>query len=203
MGFAFSAAHALTLAALAFTPQVLQTVPQARQVAGLLQPLRAIVEIPTQIEAMIATPGVLVSADYYPIDMRFGPGLALDAVVVTDVESNSRLRGLRIQVSEDGRPNGRTEASFLDFDDVARLSHALGTMSSLVEKYQAQDSQRANDLSFWTAGGFRVATHQSGRVIRVIVTTGIVEPVGLPLTVPDLPSLKLAVDQALAILNTR
>ena len=177
MGLTFPSAHVLML--LAFVPGAMTAQsprPPAQQLARPLQP--ALIEPPTRIEALLATPGIVVAADYYPIDMRFGPGLAMDAVVVTDVDSQTRLRGLRVQVSEDGRPNGRTEASFLDFDEVTRLSRALGTMSTLISRY-SQDSQRATDLSFSTAGGFHLAIHETGRNVRVLVSTGLVEPIGI------------------------
>jgi len=192
MGLTFPPAHVLVFLALA----------QA-QTARPVPPATPLTEIPTRLEALLVSPSIVVVADYYPIDMRFGPGLALDAVVVTDADKQARQRGLRIQISEDGRPNGRTEASFMDFEDVVRLSRALQTMTDLALKYSGQDSQRATDLSFATPGGFRVAIHETGRVVRVIVSTGLLEPVGISLSVPDLLTLKQAVDSAIAILNVK
>ena len=42
--------------------------------------------IPTRIEALLATPNVVIVTDYYRIDMRFGPSMRIDAVVVEAVE---------------------------------------------------------------------------------------------------------------------
>src|SRR5436190_21185712 len=53
---------------------------------------------PTRVEALLATPNLVLVADYYRIDMRFGPSLRVDAVIVEAAESRTRVKGLRVQV---------------------------------------------------------------------------------------------------------
>src|SRR5215467_5074850 len=79
-------------------------------------------EIRTKLEGLVTRPGVLVAVDYYPIDMRFGPSLTLDAVVATEVGSPARERGLRIQVRGDAKPNAQEGVSYLDLDEAVSLS---------------------------------------------------------------------------------
>jgi hypothetical protein len=58
-------------------------------------------------------------------------------------------------------------------------------------------------LSFTTAGGFRLAIRQSARVPRAYLSTGLIDPVVTSIDVAELPTLKQAFDQALAILNSK
>lgn len=175
----------------------------AGQVSPLRRVVQPVVEVPrlTRIEALLATAGVVAVADYYPIDMRFGPGLAVDAVVASAVGTGSRLRGLRIQVNDDRRPNPREEFSYLDFDELAGLSRSLGTIVELTTKWTGRDAQRNTELSYVSNSGFRLAVHQSIRTQRVSAFTGFVEPVSTTIDVTDLPAFKDAIDQAMALLN--
>lgn len=90
-------------------------------------PLALAVEpiIPTRLEALLATSNLLLVVDSYRIDMRFGPNMRIDAVIVEDVESWTRVKGLRVQV-RDPDSRGRQEGtSFVDIDELTRLSRAL------------------------------------------------------------------------------
>jgi hypothetical protein len=159
--------------------------------------------IPTKIEALLATPNVVVVTDYYRIDMRFGPSMRVDAVVVETVDPSRRLRGVRVQV-RDNENRGRQEGtSFLDFDEVTRLSRALTSMADLAGKWTGQDDRQATELSFTSAGGFRLAIRQSARIPRAYLSTGLIDPVVTSIDVAELVILKQAFDQALAILNTK
>src|SRR3954471_1546720 len=78
--------------------------------------------IRTNIEGLLAMPDVALVTDFYPIDMRFGPNLRIDAVVVAQVDSPTRLRGLRVQVRDNDNRNRQEGTSFLDIDEIAKLS---------------------------------------------------------------------------------
>jgi hypothetical protein len=65
------------------------------------------------------------------------------------------------------------------------------------------DDQQATELSFTTTGGFRLAIRQSARVPRAYLSTGLIDPVVTSIDVAELPTLKQAFDQALAILNSK
>ncbi len=157
-------------------------------------------EIHTKIEALLATPNAVLTTDYYRIDMRFGPGVRIDAVVVTEIESQTRVRGLRVQVHADDPHGG---VSFLDLEEVANLSRALTSMSDLAAKWTGRDDRRATDLSFASASGFRVDIHEAGRLQKVVLTTGVRDPTSLSIDIQDLPGLRQAIDQALALLNSQ
>lgn len=159
--------------------------------------------IPTKIEALLATPNVVLVTDYYPIDMRFGPSMRIDAVVVAAAELQTRLRGLRVQVRDNENRSRQEGTSFLDIDEIARLSRALTSMAELAEKWTGQDDRQATELSFTSAGGFRLAIRQSARVPRAYLSTGLTDPVVTSIEVAELVTLKQAFDQALAILNSK
>lgn len=158
--------------------------------------------IPTRIEALLATPNLVLVADYYRIDMRFGPSMRIDAVIVEAVDSRTRLKGLRVQV-RDPESRGRQDGtSFIDIDELTRLTRGLTSMAELAEKW-THDDRQATELSFTTAGGFRLAIRQSARVPRAYLSTGLIDPVVTSIDLVELPTLRQAFDQALAILNSK
>jgi hypothetical protein len=75
-------------------------------------------------------------------------------------------------------------------------------MAELAEKW-THDDRQATELSFTTVGGFRLAIRQSARVPRAYLSTGLIDPVVTSIGVLELPTLKQAFDQALAILNSK
>ncbi len=189
------AALPLTLAASLPAPASAQ-LPEPRGLTVVVLP-----EIRTRIEALLATPNVLLAADYYRIDMRFDPRLRIDAVVATAVDSQERARGIRVSVRDDENRNRQEGASFLDIEEAASLARALTSMTQLAEKWTGADDRRAMDLSFTSAGGFRLVIREFGRVQRAYLSTGLTDPVVTSIDVSELTALQHAFDQALAILE--
>jgi hypothetical protein len=159
--------------------------------------------IPTKIEALLARPSVVLVTDYYRIDMRFGPSMRIDAVVVEVVDSRTRLKGLRVQVRDNENRSRQEGTSFIDIDELTKLSHGLTSMADLAAKWTGQDDRQASELSFTSAGGFRLAIRQSARIPRAYLSTGLIDPVVTSIDVAELATLKHAFDQALAILNSK
>ncbi len=156
--------------------------------------------IPTRIEALLATPNLVLVADYYRIDMRFGPSMRIDAVVVEAVDSHTRVKGLRVQVRDNENRSRQEGTSYIDIDELIKLSRGLTAMAELAAKF-THDDRQATELSFTTAGGFRLEIRQSARIPRAYLSTGLIDPVVTSIEIAELPTLKLAFDQALAILN--
>jgi hypothetical protein len=129
--------------------------------------------------------------------------MRIDAVVVEAVDLRTRLRGLRVQVRDNENRSRQEGTSFLDIDEIPKLSRALTSMAQLAEKWTGQDDRQATELSFTSAGGFRLAIRQSARVPRAYLSTGLMDPVITSIEVGELPTLQQAFDQALAILNSK
>jgi hypothetical protein len=194
-GFTFAA---LALAFAASDPaRVLGQGPGPRPLPLALEPV-----IPTRIEALLATPNVVLVADYYRIDMRFGPSLRIDAVIVEAIDSRTRVKGLRVHVRDPENRNRQEGTSYIDLDELTQLSRGLGSMADLAAKWTMDDRQ-ATELSLTTNGGFRLAIRQSARVPRAFLSTGLLDPVITSMDLAELPTLKQAFDQALAILNSK
>jgi hypothetical protein len=158
--------------------------------------------IPTRIESLLATPNLVLVADYYRIDMRFGPNMRIDALVVDAVESHTRAKGLRVQVRDPENRSRQEGTSFIDMEELTELSQGLAAMTDLAARW-THDDRLATELSFTTAGGFRLAIRQSARVPRAYLSTGLLDPVVTSMELAELPTLKQAFDQALAILNSK
>ena len=194
--------RAFTLVALTIVPghgtPVSAQAPRPRAVPVAIEPF-----LPTTaIESLLTTPNLLLVADYYRIDMRFGPNLRIDAVVLDAIDSPARVKGLRVQV-RDPESRGRQDGtSYMDLDELVRLSRALTSMGERAERW-TQDDRLATELSFTTAGGFRLAIRQSARVPRAFISTGLFDPVVTSIDLLDLPALKHGFDQALTILNSK
>ena len=173
---------------------------QAQGPRPLVMPVEPIT--PTRIESLLATPNVVLATDYYRIDMRFGPNLRIDAVIVQGVDTRTRIKGLRVQV-RDPQSRGRQDGtSYIDFDELVQLTRGLASMADLAEKWNHDDRQ-ATELSFTTSGGFRLAIRQSARVPRAYLSTGLLDPVVTSIDLLELPTLRQAFDQALTILNSK
>ena len=169
----------------------------ARQVAFPVDPF-----ITTRIESVLATANVMLAADYYRIDMRFGPSVRIDAIVVDTLDPRTRVKGLRVQVRDPENRNRQEGTSFIDIEELAVLSRGVNSMAELAARW-THDDRQATESSFTTAGGFRLAIRQSARVPRAYLSTGLFEPVITSIDVAELPTLKQAFDQALALLNSK
>ncbi len=190
---------ALPLTLVASRPALVRAQPAVqRGLALAVEPI-----IPTRIEALLATPNVVIVTDYYRIDMRFGPSMRIDAVVVEAVDPPRRLRGVRVQVRDNENRSRQEGTSFLDIEEVTKLSRALTSMADLAAKWTGQDDRQATELSFTSAGGFRLAIRQSARIPRAFLSTGLIDPVVTSIEVAELVILKQAFDQALSILNNK
>src|SRR5690349_18521088 len=83
--------------------------PTPRSVAV---PVEAIPQ--TLIESLLTEPNVVLVADYYWVDTRFGPNLRIDAMIVEAVDSKTRVKGVRVQV-RDPESRGRQDGtSYVD-----------------------------------------------------------------------------------------
>ena len=154
----------------------------------------------TKLEALLATPGVLLTTDFYPIDTRFGPTVALDAVVASDIDRQTKVKGLRIRLRDETKPEPRSGSSFLDLDEAVSLSQALTSIAALAANWSGREDQRSTDVSFRTVGGFSVGVHESGRGQSGFLSSGYTDPVRTSIGIGDFATLKLAVDQALGVL---
>jgi hypothetical protein len=156
--------------------------------------------IPTRIGSLLAATNLVLVADYYRIDMRFGPSLRIDALVVESVDARTRVKGLRVRVQDTENRRRQEGTSFIDSDELPGLLRALTSMTELAGKWNYDDRQ-ATELAFTTTGGFRIAIRQSARIPRGYLSTGLLDPVVTSIDIVELPTLKQAFDQALAILN--
>lgn len=172
--------------------------PVPRGLALALEPV-----IPTRIEALLATTNLVLMTDYYQIDMRFGPSLRIDAVIVEAVDSRMRLKGLRVQVRDNANRTRQEGTSYIDLDELVTLSRGLASMAALAEAWTGPDDRRAMELSLTTAGGFRLAIRQSARIPRAYLSTGLLDPVVTSIEIAELSTVKQAFDQALAILDSK
>lgn len=159
--------------------------------------------IATKLEALLAMPNAVLQTDYYFIDMRFGPNLRIDAVIIEAVDTQMRLKGLRVQV-RDKEARGRQEGtSYMDLDELVRLTRGLRSMADIAARWTGHDDRRASELSFTSAGGFRLAIRQSLRLPRAYLSTGLLDPVVTSIELVELSTLKDAFEQALAILQSK
>lgn len=169
--------------------------PAARGLSLAVEPI-----VPTRIEALLSAPNVVLVTDYYRIDMRFGPNMRIDAVVVEAVDTQTRAKGIRVQVRDHENRSRQEGTSFIDIDELTKLTRATMVMAELAARWPGQDERLANELTFTSIGGFRLAIRQSARVPRAFLSTGLLDPVVTSIDVAELVTLKQAFEEALAIL---
>jgi hypothetical protein len=171
---------------------------ELRTIAIAVEPV-----IATRIEGLLALPNTVLVADYYYIDTRFGPNLRIDAVIVEAVGSTARLKGLRVQVRDQENRRRQEGTSYMDLEELEALSRGLTSMSALADQWTGRDDRRASELTFTSSGGFRLAIRHSARLPRAYLSTGLLDPVVTSIELNELGTLKLALDQALAILQNK
>lgn len=154
---------------------------EPHSVASALDPL-----IATQVEALLAAPNTLLVTDYYYIDTSFGPNLRIDAVIVEAIGSPVRAKGLRVQVRDKENRSRQEGTSYMDLDELTTLSSALTSMAERAEKWTGHDDRRSTELSFTSAGGFRLAIRQSARLPRAYLSTGLLDPVATSIDISEL-----------------
>ena len=192
-----------TFAALALAFVSSQPAPTSAQMRGarsLAPPFDPI--ITTRIESVLAAPNVVLVADYYRIDMRFGPNIRIDALVVDALDSKTRVKGLRVQVRDPENRSRQEGTSYIDLEELMALSRALPSMVQKASSW-THDDRLATELTFTTGGGFRLAIRQSARVPRAFLSTGLLDPVVTSIDINELPTIQQAFDQALTILNSK
>ena len=158
--------------------------------------------ITTKIESVLAAANVVLVADYYRIDMRFGPAVRIDALVVDAPDLKMRVKGLRVQVRDPENRNRQEGTSFIDLEELVALSRALPSMAQKASSW-THDDRLATELTFTTGGGFRIAIRQSARVPRAFLSTGLIDPVVTSIDLAELPTIQQAFEQALTILNSK
>ena len=126
--------------------------------------------------------------------------MRIDAVVVEAVETKTRVKGLRVQVRDKENRSRQEGTSFIDIDELTKLARAMNSMTELAARWAGQDERQATELTFTSAGGFRLAIRQSARIPRAYLSTGLLDPVVTSIEVAELATLKLAFEEALAIL---
>jgi hypothetical protein len=159
--------------------------------------------IPTKIEALLATPNAVLVTDYYRIDLRFGPSMRIDAVIIEAVDTRTRVKGVRVQVQDRQNRSRQEGTSFIDIDELTKLVRAMPSMTELAAQWAGHDERRASEVTFTSAGGFRLAIRESARIARAFLSTGLLDPVVTSIEVDELATLKLAFEEALAILNRK
>jgi hypothetical protein len=169
-----------------------------RSIAIAIEPV-----IATRIEGLLALPNTVLVADYYYIDTRFGPNLRIDAVIVEAVGSPARLKGLRVQVRDEENRRRQEGTSYMDLEELQALSSGVTAMAELADQWTGRDDRRASELTFTSNGGFKLAIRQSARLPRAYLSTGLLDPVATSIELNELGTLKLALDQALAILLSK
>jgi hypothetical protein len=172
--------------------------PIARGLSVAVEPI-----IPTQLEALLSAPNVVLVTDYYRVDMRFGPNMRIDAVVVEEAETRTRVKGVRVQVRDNENRSRQEGTSFIDIEELTRLARAVASMAEIAGRWTGQDDRQASELTFTTTGGFRLAIRQSARVPRAYLSTGLLDPVVTSIDVTELVTLKLAFEEALTILQRK
>jgi len=188
---------ALPLAIIAADPGRAGAQGQPSRALPVAEPL-----YPTRVEALLGTPNLVLVTDYYWIDTRFGPNMRIDAVIVEALDTGARVKGVRVHVRDDENKNRQEGTSYLDIDELMRLSKSLTAMAERAGKW-AYDDRQATELSLTTNGGFRLAIRQSAREPRAFLSTGLIDPAVTSIELADLPTLKHAFDQALAILTSK
>lgn len=178
-------------AALAFSPILIAAQERQDRAAEGSEPK-------TKVEAFLATKGRMVVKDFSPIGKisgRFGSTMELETLTVFEPgHEMQKTRGLRVEITEGGRTE-RSNASFLDLEELEALANAVTNMQKLAGQWDSAPPEFYSEVIFSTKGDFKLGFYQKGKDRRMFASSGIVGRASFYGETSDLPQLKAMLDK--------
>jgi hypothetical protein len=157
----------------------------------------------TALEAFLGKRGTMMIKDSYSLgSIRGTGGVTMDALVIYQPNSTTKIKGLRAEVTESGELE-RSNTSFIDYDELESLSQALAYMSNLSTKWKGQQHDPYTEVIYTSKGEFEVGFYQQGTKSRAFCRSGDIGSTDAFLDLGDLPRMKALVDQAITLLKTK
>lgn len=168
----------------------------------------------TKVEQFLLTAGRLVTKDFYAAG-TIGDVVLLEVVTLSDlVNTQERIKGLRVQVSERSRVE-RTHVSFLDVDEVDDLAKAVAVMIETSRKWTGAPPTEQTvgagvvlpppyrEVSFSTKGELEIGLYQRARETGAVIYSGTVGRTAVRIDLKDLQKLKVIIDASVTLLKAQ
>lgn len=160
----------------------------------------------TKLEAFLAKKGRLMVKDFYEIGEvagRYGSKIEFKALLIYEPgQESQRIRGLKIEVTEGGRFE-RSNASFLDLEEIESLSKAIEYMISLSAKWKGINKEYT-EVVFSTKGDFKIGFYQKGTNQAAFSSSGYIGKASCFFSsMQDLSSMKAMADKSLKLLSEK
>ena len=159
----------------------------------------------TKLEAFLAKKGKLIIKDFYELGEVFGEygsTVEFDALVIYEPGKESqRVRGVKIEVSGGGKYE-RSDASFLDFEEVESLSKAIEYIVDLLSKWEGVNKEYT-EVIFSTKGDFQIGFFQKATERFSFASSGHIGKVTCYFPLDRLSSIKSIVNKGWDILKEK
>jgi hypothetical protein len=156
-------------------------------------------ESKTRVGAFLASKGKMLVKDFYALGKV--NTVTFDAVVVSEPgHEDSKIRGLRIDVSESGSRLERSHTSFLDVEEGESLVSALAYMEKLAADWATASREPYTEVTFDTKGEFRIGFYYQIKQ-KAFVSSGSIGAVTAFLDMGDLPKVRVIIEHGLAKLR--
>jgi|SRR6185437_10212052 len=157
----------------------------------------------TALEAFMGKRGKMIVKDTYSLGRLFGTGgVQMDAMVIYEPNSPTKIKGLRAEVTESGQLE-RSNTSFIDLDELESLSQALAYMGDLSGKWKGQQHEPYTEVIYTSKGEFQVGFYQKGKTTSAFCQSGNIGSVTAFFNVTELPKMKELVEQAITLLKSK
>lgn len=159
----------------------------------------------TKLEAFLVKKGKLIIKDFYELGKvfgKYGSMVEFNALVIYEPDKESqRVRGIKIEVSGGGKYE-RSDASFLDFEEVESLSKAIEYIVDLLSKWEGVNKEYT-EVIFSTKGDFQIGFYQKGTERFSFASSGHIGKVTCFFPLEELSSIKSIVNKGLSILKEK
>jgi hypothetical protein len=159
----------------------------------------------TVLETFMGKKGRLLLKETYDlahIGGRFGSSMDVKALTISEPNSTQKIKGLRVEVNEGGRLE-RSNISFIDMDELESLSQGIAYMMKVANDWAGAGHDPYTEVIYVSKGEFEVGFYQKGKETAAFCKSGNISSATNFISVADLPRVKTAVDQGLALLKTK
>ncbi|MFW9874924.1 MAG: hypothetical protein ACFFG0_17595 [Candidatus Thorarchaeota archaeon] len=158
----------------------------------------------TKLEKFLSKRGRIIVKDYYKIGRipgTYDTRMELTAIVIYEPGSELKNKGIQIQVEKQER-YGRTDTSFLDFEEVESLSKAVTYMTKLLSNWKGVNKEYT-EVVFSTKGDFQIGFYQQGTERQIFASSGYVGKVSCFFDSDNLSFVKKYLEEGLKILKEK
>jgi hypothetical protein len=161
----------------------------------------------TKLQKFLSQKGTLIIKDFYRLGNLpglYSTAMNFDAIVFYEPgKEEARVKGLKIEITEQKTYGQNSETAFLDLEELESLSKALQYMSSLKESWKDKPKEYT-EVIFETKGNFKAGFYKQKDEINAFASCGYINGAHCFFKATDeLLGIKNKIDEAISLLKNK